>query len=57
MAVGLEFNSLYHVKYAVLKLVELFYVWWTPALQLSAVKNEFPSEGLRVFNEEHPAGK
>ena len=57
VGVGLEFNSLYHVKYAVLKLVELFYLWWTPALQLSAVKNEFPSEGLRVFNEEHPAGK
>ena len=27
------------------------------ALQLSAVKDEFPSEGLRVFNEEHPAPK
>ena len=32
-------------------------IYIAPALQLSAVKNEFPSEGLRVFNEEHPAGK
>ena len=28
-----------------------------PVNQLSAVKNEFSSEGLRVFDQEHPAGK
>ena len=27
-----------------------------PVLQLSALKNEFPSEGLRVFYKKHPAG-
>ena len=30
LGVGLEFNSLYHVKHAVFKVVELFYVWWRP---------------------------